>query len=59
MSQTGHEAPEEGDVPRVHTEDPAEGADPDQPGTDQVRESTEEPAEGEDDASHTEPGGAS
>ena len=58
MSQTGHEAPEEGEVLRVHTEDPAEGADLDEPETDQARESTEEPAEGLDDPSRTEPGDA-
>jgi hypothetical protein len=58
MSETGHEAPVEGEVLREHTEDPAEGADLDQPEVDQARESTEEPAEGVDDASATEAGGA-
>lgn len=48
-------APEEqDDIPRVHPEDPAEGADPDEAQPEQERTSTEEPAEGPDDPAHTE-----
>jgi hypothetical protein len=47
-------APEEQEeIPRVHPEDPAEGADPDEDQPEQERTSTEEPAEGPDDPGHT------
>lgn len=51
MDSTAPEEQEE--VPREHTEDPAEGADPDEAQPDQERTSTEEPAEGTDDPDHT------
>lgn len=42
-----------GEVPREHTDEPAEGGDPDEDQPDVERTSTEEPAEGPDDPSHT------
>jgi len=47
-------APEEQEeIPREHTEEPAEGGDPDGAQPEQERTSTEEPAEGTDDPAHT------
>ena len=42
-----------GEVPRKHSEEPAEGEDPDVDQPDQERTSTEEPAEGGDDVDRT------
>jgi hypothetical protein len=43
-----------GEQPRVHPQDPAEGADPDgTPGSDEPRDRPQDPAEGADDAGTT------